>query len=107
MFQKKIGDIADLINKIDHLKKVSHVLNTECQSHYKHPRPLADDAKVALNLKRRKSKTPCLERLEIVPPPSVAKDYTDSFTETTSTTIQPVQPVQPVEPVQPIPAKSK
>jgi hypothetical protein len=53
-----ICSIVDLINNMDQLKRVRHVLHTECQSRYKYPRPLTDDTKVGVNPKRRKSRTP-------------------------------------------------
>ncbi|GAA5796739.1 hypothetical protein HPULCUR_002114 [Helicostylum pulchrum] len=52
-----ICGIAGLINKIDQLKRVRHILDTECQSRYKYPRPLTDDTKADINTKRRKSRT--------------------------------------------------
>ncbi|KAG1135655.1 hypothetical protein G6F37_012419 [Rhizopus arrhizus] len=58
-----ICSIADLINKMDQLKRVRHVLDTECQSRYKYPRPLTDDTKVDVNPKRRKSRTPSFSLL--------------------------------------------
>ncbi|KAG2224618.1 hypothetical protein INT45_003758 [Circinella minor] len=46
---RTICNIADL----GQLKRVRRVLDTECQSRYKYPRPLTDDMKVHLNPKRR------------------------------------------------------
>lgn len=60
---RTICDIADLINKINQLKKVSHALDTECQPQYKYSRPLTDDVKVALTPKRRKTRTPSFSLL--------------------------------------------
>ncbi|KAI9273764.1 hypothetical protein BY458DRAFT_489413 [Sporodiniella umbellata] len=46
---RTICDIADLVNKIDQLKKVSHALDTECQCQYKYSRPLTDDKAAGIN----------------------------------------------------------
>lgn len=55
--------IGGLINKMDQLKRVRHVLNTECQSRYKYARPLTDSKEIAVNPKCRKSRTPSFSLL--------------------------------------------